>query len=108
VDCKKSIDRLEKNADIQNLYKCYSELCQYTHPAAESVSHLCLQSKIDYSFVLAPRPDQILIENFVKKYNSVIVELIDKVFSSSIVLMKILSYIDVYRRLIKALNTQGI
>lgn len=86
------VQSLEK-ANLPHLYECYSELCQYTHPAAHSVAHLLIPSS-DGSFLLTPAHDQLRIEGLVEKYRSLVLPLLMFAFNPGVLVLKVLLYFD--------------
>lgn len=82
-----------EEANLPGLYGCYSELCQYTHPAAHSVAHLQARLSED-SFLLAPANDQALIEAFAEKYKSLVLPLLKFAFNPGALVLKVLLYFD--------------
>lgn len=84
---------LEKE-NLPGLYECYSDLCQYTHPAAHSVSHLLIPLH-DESFALVPAYDQIRIEILMEKYKSLILPLFMFSFNPGALVLKVLLHFDV-------------
>jgi hypothetical protein len=83
---------LEK-ANLPRLYECYSELCQYTHPAAYSVVHLLTPSS-DGVFLLTPGHDQLRIDSLVEKYRSLMLPLLMFAFNPGVLILKVLLYFD--------------
>lgn len=83
---------LEK-ADLPRLYECYSDLCQYTHPAAQSVLQFLVPLSPE-TFLLASGQDRVRIEAFSKEYNSLLVPLLMVAFNPGALLLKVLLYFD--------------
>ncbi|GLX87501.1 hypothetical protein Pfra02_00700 [Pseudomonas fragi] len=86
------IRALEK-ASLPGLYECYSELCQYTHPAAHSVASLLVPTSED-SFLLAPAYDQLRIEALIVKHKSLMLPLLMFAFNPGALVLKVLLHFD--------------
>lgn len=83
-----------ESAGLAGLYECYSELCQYTHPAAQSISHL-LHPLTDESYSLTPSQDQIYIETMMEQYKPLMLPLFMYSFNPGVLVLKVLMYFDV-------------
>jgi hypothetical protein len=81
-------------ARLPRLYECYTQLCQYTHPAAHSVLQLLVPLSAE-TFRLVPGQDRVRIEAFSKEYNSLLVPLLMIAFNPGALLLKVLLYFDV-------------
>lgn len=86
------VSALEK-ANMPGLYECYSELCQYTHPAAHSVASLLVATSED-SFLLAPAYDQLRIEALIEKHKSLMLPLLMFAFNPGALVLKVLLHFD--------------
>lgn len=74
---------------ISGLYECYSNLCQFTHPAALSVGQL-LAPLSSSSFVLIPAHDELRIEGLIEAYKQLVVPLFMFAFNPGAVVLKVL------------------
>ncbi|PKH56383.1 hypothetical protein CXF83_12830 [Shewanella sp. Choline-02u-19] len=87
------VNSLEKQTE-KEFYACYSELCQLTHPAAESVLHLMVpNSKGGYIF--SQGDDKKKIEELMSKYQHIIVDLLMFAFNPGLLILKTLNYLPV-------------
>ncbi|HIF5647382.1 TPA: hypothetical protein ACX3DB_004655 [Vibrio parahaemolyticus] len=84
----KYIKALDKENKL-NLYKCYSELCEYTHPAASSTGHY--MTTIDQNtFVFTSGCDQQKIESFCSKYKEAMEVIISCAINPGLITLKLL------------------
>lgn len=83
-----------ETADLPRLYECYAQLCQYTHPAAHSVSQLLIPLSPE-KFQLFPGQDRLRIDGFIKEYNSLLIPLLMIAFNPGALILKVLLYFDV-------------
>jgi hypothetical protein len=78
--------------DAETITKCYSYLCQITHPAALSVLPILLPTKNDgSSFVINLNNDAALINHFLKEYSGVIEPLFSYSFNLGLLTLKLLN-----------------
>ncbi|WP_224367626.1 hypothetical protein [Hyalangium versicolor] len=95
---------------VPGLYDCYSELCQFTHPAAHSVGHLLVpESQTD--FVLVPAHDEKRIEHLIKARQKLVVPLFMSAFNPGALALKVLLHFDVpqlHTPAIRRMNLRGL
>jgi len=78
--------------DSETITKCYSYLCQITHPAALSVLPILIPKNNDgSSFVINLNNDEGLINLFLKEYSGVIEPLFSYSFNLSLMTLKLLN-----------------
>lgn len=85
--------RMLEKAMAPNLYECYSELCQYTHPAAHSVVNLLMPLSED-EWTLVPEHDQIRIDALLERYESIVLPLLMSAFNPGVLVLKVLLYFE--------------
>jgi hypothetical protein len=86
------IKELER-AGIEGLYEFYSLLCQFTHPAAESVQYLIRPVNEDY-FTVAGDSDRLRIDAMLAHRKAILKAVIAFAFNSPSVLLKVLLHMD--------------
>lgn len=84
------IKRLD-GSGIPNLYELYGNLCQFTHPAAHSVSYLCFPDAED-SYVFTAQFEDARIEAFAKEHWETMSLLLMYGFNPGLILLKVLLY----------------
>lgn len=84
----KYISNLDKDKNL-NLYSCYSDLCEYTHPAARSTGNF-VGTIDENTFVFSIGFDKEKIENLASKYQPVFETLLSSAFNSGLVTLKLL------------------
>lgn len=73
----------------ESFYDCYSNLCQYTHPAAHSVGHMMISiTASEWMFV--PGHEKEKIQEYAKEYQSLILPLFTACFTPSMLCLKVL------------------
>ncbi|MDB4609680.1 hypothetical protein OAH46_01175 [Verrucomicrobia bacterium] len=77
-----------------NFYECYSELCQYTHPAAQSVSYMMRPINTS-KFLFSPGREQQKIIEITKKYEKLIVPLLALSFNPAFLCLKVLKRLPI-------------
>ncbi|HIF9079420.1 TPA: hypothetical protein ACX6NP_000261 [Photobacterium damselae] len=78
----------------KDFYECYSELCQLTHPAADSVLHLMLQ-KEDNNYEFSVGDGKTKIEELMSKYDHLITDLLMFAFNPGLLILKTLNHFPV-------------
>ncbi|KTC58844.1 hypothetical protein [Pseudomonas savastanoi] len=86
------VNTLEK-AGLAGLYELYSELCQYTHPAAHSVASSLLPTSED-SFNLTTVCDSLQIELMIEKNKPLLLPLLMYAFNPGALILKVLLHFD--------------
>ncbi|PBQ03515.1 hypothetical protein CCL17_09255 [Pseudomonas congelans] len=86
------VNTLEK-AGLPGLYELYSELCQYTHPAAHSVASSLLPTSAD-SFQLTTTCDLLQIELMIEKNKSLMLPLLMYGFNPGALVLKVLMHFN--------------
>jgi len=84
----KSIEAKNSNA----IGQCYSELCESTHPAGQSVYIFTeiLDSKTE-KFTFSQNRDQINIESFCTRHNNIFNSLFQAQFNTSLIILRIIN-----------------
>jgi hypothetical protein len=103
------VKSLEKQG-VPGLYDCYSELCQFTHPAAYSVGHL-LAPESQTDFVLVPAHDEKRIEGLIDARQELVVPLFMFAFNPGALVLKVLLQFDVpqlHTPAIRRMNLRGL
>lgn len=85
--------RALEESGLKGLYACYSDLCQYTHPAAHSVANLLIPTQTS-SLLLVPNHDQYRIEAFLEQYRELLVPLLMAAFTPGVLALKVLLHFD--------------
>lgn len=88
------IDQLER-LGLAEAHKIYSQLCQVTHPAAESVYHFLSQTG-DCEFVLSAHNDRANIAALIEKNRDFLHALLRYSFNQPIILLRVLLYVDLH------------
>ncbi|ELR64462.1 hypothetical protein C942_02486 [Photobacterium marinum] len=84
----KYINSLDKNKSLK-LYECYSELCEYTHPAASSTGNF-MSSIDENTFVFSTGFDKDKIIALSSKYSDAIEVLLSCAFNPGLITLKLL------------------
>lgn len=87
------IEQLEK-LGLVGAHAIYGQLCQVTHPAADSVSHFLSQTG-DLEFTLFPHNDRQAIAALLKNHKAFLHALLRYAFNQPIILLRVLLHIDI-------------
>lgn len=82
-----------EDAFLPGISDCYSKLCQYTHPAAESVLHM-LTPISENSLQLLPSSNQKKIESLKEEYQGLLMDLLTIAFNPGALILKVLLSFD--------------
>lgn len=80
-----------KNGQVHNIIKCYSTVCDLTHPGASSV-WMWLHDVNGLEIDLKAGQDDSIISYFLNEYRKTIFELVVVAFNPAIVTLKLLNY----------------
>ncbi|HHF3232183.1 TPA: hypothetical protein ACPJ2O_003770 [Vibrio diabolicus] len=84
----KYINNLDKNKSLK-LYECYSELCEYTHPAASSTANF-VASVDENTFVFSTGFDSDKIMALSSKYSAATQMILSSAFNPGLITLKLL------------------
>jgi hypothetical protein len=76
-------------------HSCYSELCQYTHPAADSVLHWHLPGGDDNTYVLFPFGAKEKIEVFCEEHTKIMAPLFYSTLNPALAILKTILHFNV-------------
>lgn len=83
-----------ESAGCKKLYECYSELCQYTHPAAQSIAHMMIPlSHAKWIFIHGSEREKISATS--ENYRDLMLPLLTFAFNPSFVCLKVLRHLSV-------------
>lgn len=88
----KYIRDLEEKSSAQ-VQRCYSELCQLSHPAAQGVLHMMVPVS-ETEFMFEHGHGEVKIEALLSKYRQDFVSLLTFSFNPSILALKVINYVD--------------
>ncbi|MCS0388886.1 hypothetical protein [Vibrio diabolicus] len=84
----KYINNLDKNKSLK-LYECYSELCEYTHPAARSTGNF-MSSVDENTFIFTTGFDRDKIITLSSKFKNITEVMLSNAFTPGLVTLKLL------------------
>ena len=78
-----------RNIRQLDLYECYSNLCEVTHPAKQSLDLFFEEN--NYILTININKDEEYIENFIKKYSNKYAELLMRTQNLCIIIFKMIN-----------------
>ena len=82
--------------NAENVRRCYSDLCDLTHPGASSVTMwLDTDDPTGSQFRLSTRQDQAFIADFLQRYPTIPLELLMFAFNGPVITLNVLNYFPI-------------